>query len=526
MTTLAAGASITLPIPAGSTFTSAIGGPAIASLGPGASANDRYFLGGSPVVLGPWPVAQTLYVSSLGTQSIDYTVSNSPVSVNSTAYDTPGYRVGLIGTSLQQQNDAGNANSLRAFSRGWWTWFQTLYGEYLTPVWHDPSIQAGFEPDNVPGTTRFFRGYNAGVFGSTIDQALARANFFDTAKMDEIIIDAPTNDVFNNVLSQADINSKFEQLVDYFLMRGRHVTVLPILTRSSLNSTTSSKNRMAHVNNFMRDMVERKRNLDFFDWNEPMVDFTNALGNARAGYVNADGVHLAPQGGYAIGKLYAARKIGRYPTPRRRVWIPADVYDLTENPRGNFLPNPLMTGTAGAVGTGVTGTVADSYTAERQTGTSTAVASKEVRADGFGNYQVLTVTPSGTPGTDQFNLRTTTTSITHTYPAGTWISGSIEVDLSAWDGWIGVSPYILDNGTGGISTQGMYFDSALPWTTEAWKGRIFLHPMQVTAVSVNTLRWRTEIRTKGDATGPGVLKMGALDIRACADPRTGITAGA
>ncbi len=136
---------------------------------------ERYLIGGAPFLLGPLASAQTIFLTNTGSAPIEYTVNySSGMSSAASTVIAPGYRVGLIGTSLQQQNDAGNANSLRAFSRGWWTWFQTLYGEYLTPVWHDPSVQIGFEPDNVPGTTRFFRGYNAGVFGSTIDQTLAR----------------------------------------------------------------------------------------------------------------------------------------------------------------------------------------------------------------------------------------------------------------------------------------------------------------------------------------------------------------
>ena len=107
-----------------------------------------------------------------------------------------GYRLGVIGTSLVQQNDlASSSLKISYSSRGWLRWAQVLSNNlFYCPIWWDNTVYTGWEPSGVAGTTRYFRGLNAGVSGQTFQQILDRKSYFNNIDVDIIVIDMGTND--------------------------------------------------------------------------------------------------------------------------------------------------------------------------------------------------------------------------------------------------------------------------------------------------------------------------------------------
>jgi lysophospholipase L1-like esterase len=363
---------------------------------------------------------------------------------------------------------------------------------------------------------------NAGVSGQTVAQITARKSYLvSNVDCDIVVIDAGTNDMSS--LAKEDIQTAREALADYYLSNGKIVILFPILSRDIVSwaAGTAERKKAAWINAKTRSFVNERQNCYLFDWNETWIDLNSTYGVPKTGYCAGDGIHFAPLGGYAVGKAFATFLDNIMPPAQRRVWSPDDIYDATYNPYGNGLSNPFQLGTGGAIGTGVTGSVATGMRIERSSGTSTAVASKEVRSDGRGEYQVITITPSGS-GNDLFYYRTYAADTSHTLAAGTWVQASVEVNCAAWDGWRGISLYLKDQGAGGLIAYGMEpFDDGAgntQWPTEAWSGTLITPPIQIVSGST-LLRWRVEINSSGTGTGAGVVKFGEPEMRPVDDPR-------
>jgi len=437
-----------------------------------------------------------------------------------------GNRVGVIGTSLLQQNDVATAAKISHWNRGWLSWARYFSkGRFTCEIWHDTTVYPGWEPSQVPGATRNFRGYNAGVSGQTAALIEARAAFLaDSVKCDIIIIDSGTNDMAP--VAKETIQAMRESLARYYLSRGIVVVMLPILSRGtgSWPQGGAERPKAAWINQKTRDFCALTENCYLFDWNLPWVDPASADGAPRAGYSH-DNIHFAPPGGVADGEALANFMVRLLPDPAPRVWSADDKFNATHNPLGNLLTNPFCTGTGGtAVASGATGTVATGMRVEVSSGAATVACTKETRADGRGDYQVLTCTPGATDSLIYF--RTNSADTAHTYPAGTWVQASVECDIGSFNGWQGVSLYLKDNGTNGLIAYDMEpFDDGAGYiklpTRAMSNGMLLTPPIQLVSGSA-TLRWRVEVRvgsTGGGASGTGVVKFGAVELRTAADPR-------
>lgn len=434
----------------------------------------------------------------------------------------------FLGTSLVQQNHIGTAAKISTWGRGWLPFAEFFLGRSLSPIWSDMTVREGWEPSGVAGATRGFQGLNAGVSGQTLAQIWARRHFIAQRlrRFTNIGIDAGTNDM--GVLSKEEIHAMRIALAKFFLARGKRVFMATILSRATSSwpavPTGAERKKAAWINQKTREFCASTPNCHLFDWNKSWVDNASANGEPRAGYSN-DGIHFAPPGGVAVGE-HAAEVFLPFLAPAApRVWSPDDKYDATNNPLGNLLSNPFCTGTGGSHGTGSTGAsgVATGMRSEVSTGNATVVASKEARTDGRGDWQVLTYTPNTQDSLAYF--RTATADTTHALPAGTWVQASIEVEIGAFNGWQGISLYLKDNGVNGMLAYGLeaFDDGAgyLKLPNRAMKGVIVTPPFQIVNGSPS-LRWRLEVRvgsTGGGASGTGVLKAGAVELRPVADPR-------
>lgn len=432
----------------------------------------------------------------------------------------PGYRLLAIGESLIEHNHTANASfKLSSWARGFINWAQTLNpGLFSFDVWYDPTVYPGWEPTG-PGSTVSFRGANAGVGGQDSTQIYARRTFArSTMDCDIVLVSLGTNGMESD--SAQYIAETRQKLVDFYLDAGKIVILLPILMRATTSWTTASgyRDKCNFVNQKARELVNSRANCFLFDWNEYWIDFNSVDGNPKAGY-SPDGIHTNTLSAYVIGKKFGEFLRGILPPGSRRVVAPNDLYSAT-NPLGNKFSNPMLTGTGGTISSPVTGQAADGVRILRNTAIGCAcAASKEARADGRGNWQVMTFTPNQAAGSELFYFQTSTTDIAHSLPVDTWVRASFEVDVAAWTGWQGITLHVRDNATGGILAYGMEDYSSDQWPTEAWSGVIVTPPFKIINAA-STLRFQGRIKIDNSKTGSGVLKIGAPELRVVADPRT------
>lgn len=436
-----------------------------------------------------------------------------------------GNRVGTIGTSLIQQNDVATAAKISHWNRGPFSWARFFSkGRFVCEIWHDPAVYPGWEPSQVPGATRNFRGMNAGVSGQTDSLIQARRAYLaDEVRVDIVFIDDGTNDMAP--VAKEVIHAQRVKLAQYYLSRGIVVVLLPILSRATTSWAQGGAERpkAAWISQKTREFCDRTEHCYHLDWNIPWVDAASADGVPRAGYSN-DGIHFAPPGGVADGEYIATFLQRLLPDPAPRVWSADDKFNATHNPLGNLLSNPFCTGTGGTPGTGTTGSIAAGMRVEVSSGAATVACSKETRTDGRGDWQVMTITPGATDSLIYF--RTNSADTAHTYPAGTWVQASMECEIGAFNAWQGVSLYMKDNGAGGLIAYDMEpFDDGAGYIklpTRVMNGMLITPPIQLVNGSAS-IRWRQEIRVGsvgGGATGTGVVKSGAVELRQVPDPRS------
>lgn len=445
-----------------------------------------------------------------------------------------GNLFGVIGTSLVQQNALGTSTpKISTWDRGWLSWLEFFsFGLISTPIWHDPAVYTGWEPSGTPGATRYFRGLNAGVSGQTAAQVSARREFLvENVDCDYVIYDSGTNDM--GVQTKEYIQNYRESDVQYYLDNGKTVFFLPILARdvATWGATSATRKKANWINQKTREFCDRNKRCFYLDWNKPWVDSLNADGEPITGY-SADGTHLNPFGGVYIGEYMSQFMANLLPPAAPRVYSHGDKYDVTDNPLGNILANPFLIGTGGTnTGTGITGTVAANMRVELSSGNATAVNSKETRANNRGEYQVITITPGSTASLIYF--RTGTAATTHAL-GGQWVRASCEVDIGAFNAWEGVSLFLDDsNGTAGLNSYSMepytsvgsdYVGAGIlqKLPNKNMVGLLSTPPILLAANSTS-MAWRVEIRvgsTGGGASGTAVIKIGAVELRPCIDPRT------
>ncbi|WFU89470.1 hypothetical protein QA644_10730 [Rhizobium sp. CC1099] len=248
----------------------------------------------------------------------------------------------------------------------------------------------------------------------------------------------------------------------------------------------------------------------------------STYGEPKSGY-SPDAIHFNPKGGEAVGYAFAQFLATILPAAQNFSAYPDDLFDATNNPMGNRLTNPLCLGTGGALGTGVTGSVATGMRAERSSGASSVVASKESRADGLGDYQVLTFTPAGT-AEDMFYFRTTAanTSLTGAV-AGDWFTARCKIETNNYAGFTGVSLLLSDQGAGSMDAYAMEpFNSGSAnekWSALARAGYLETPAFQITDAASN-VRWRLEISFDANVAGTPIVKVGEVELRKVSDPRT------
>ena len=202
-------------------------------------------------------------------------------------------------------------------------------------------------------------------------------------------------------------------------------TDIPYVTGASGYTAAGSKTLLI-VNNWIRNYCRSTKNMILVDAYKLLVDGTSATGDPLAGMMAAaDGIHLTPKGGRAVGNEFYNVLNSIVPQCNSLAVSQIDDYTTdTSNP--NVVINGMMQGVAGT-NTNSTGDVATSWTLDGTT-LATCVGSLVSRADGLGQDQRIVATPNA----NNDLLKFYTSGSLHTrFAAGDTVYFEIDVSITS-----------------------------------------------------------------------------------------------
>lgn len=160
---------------------------------------------------------------------------------------------------------------------------------------------------------------------------------------------------------------------------------------ATVASNSARRAEASKFNDWLRRLVISRRNCVLVSAAAAMADPDVAVVGCRSTYLQVDAVH-----NNNLGALRVAEAAARVMTPLVRVWqnFPVSPLEGFDSDSTAYIrnSNPLMAGTAGVAGAGVTGNIATGYGAQRGAGSPTVVASKVAERENIGDAQRLAIT--------------------------------------------------------------------------------------------------------------------------------------
>jgi lysophospholipase L1-like esterase len=250
--------------------------------------------------------------------------------------------------------------------RGYWTWAAIRLGH------------------------RFNLIRNAGVAGNTTTDLLNRLSADVIAyKPGWCVVEIGRNDVSAST-SAATIIANLKTIYSQLQAAGIRVVATTITPRDS-DSAGQLLVRFT-VNRWMKEYARTQPGMVLADFSAAVTDTTSGAWQSGFSY---DGLHEGLRGAARMGEYLANALSSRV--------LAVDLLVNSNADATNLLAGGMMLGTSGSKGTGVTGNVATSMTAEAYSGSLTAVASKVARTDGLpGEWQQIALDPTGSA---TFHLR-------------------------------------------------------------------------------------------------------------------------
>jgi len=395
MASVAANSSSSIQLPAGRsvTFNAGGDGQCLLSAGPGSGVGP-YLLGLSPVTIGPFDYARTLYVSCGG--SVSYTISDPPGGLVAMENSVTG-AINLLSAGGAGPTLVTDGNSLTALSGAPRT---TSLGNITDRGWVGPAL--AFLGQRLQWIA------NVAVSGQNIAQRLAA---FATAV-------APLNPTFvsfmegrNAMVPLADggggmtLNQACEATTLYVqnaLSYGIRVILLTHPTGSVKPASEPGALRdwnlkLMAYNRWVRYLAANTRGVILVDMEFATLDPTSANLTPKANFIfTGDDPHGTAKMNYAMGRAFAAAMTGEVPQ-WSALYRSGSNYDNKVATTGSanvraLNSNPMFQGSGGTPTGGITGTIASTFSAGVAAGTATTVGSVVARADGFGNDQQIVVT--------------------------------------------------------------------------------------------------------------------------------------
>lgn len=264
---------------------------------------------------------------------------------------------------------------------------------------------------------------NQGLSGDRTDQILARLGACLNSTAGHLYLLAGVNDIaqalvgYNTVntigpnqgaaVTLANVASVAAANILYcaqqFIANGGRIVTI-VLDPGAENFTAAQVGAWLDYVQRLKEIDEQYTACNAFDAITPMHDPAASTASTirfKAGYAqesSGSGVHQSNLGGYKTGIPFATYLQATFPALS---FLPADVNEVpSANSLSSLLLNPLLIGTAGSLGTGITGSAPTSWTVERSGGggTQTATSTVQAAADGGPGNECLIVPTFGAAG--------------------------------------------------------------------------------------------------------------------------------
>lgn len=434
-------------------------------------------------------------------------------------------RVAFIGSSYtQQQHTVTSGVIMASQSRSWMGWWNAFTGNALNI---DTYINAS-DP-----LSRGFSGANFGVSGQTSTQILTRVPDVIAKNPDICVLQSGSNNVSSVSTVLDDVKASITLLYAANILP----VYLAISFRGSAAWSAANDSQASYINASIRQWLAGNGYGIYVDANRYLCDADSAEGRPYGAALDTDSIHYTTWSAFQVGRVLHECVTPLLSLQAGDVVSNADVYDATYNATGNLWTNPFVStstnigSAAGSVGTGVTAGTGSGSTSvgrdmkvERSSGSGTAVANVESRGPGLGNWQTALFTPAGS-GTSLFYIDRSVADLTHGLSAGTWVRAGCMLDLSVFgtdalsSGFQNVmlQADFRDGSSSYGKTQGFAQYSAVSLPNIAWQGAIETPPIRVPTGS-DRVRLRLEVVIDDTKAGTGLLKMGSIYFRPCADP--------
>lgn len=427
-----------------------------------------------------------------------------------TAYAS-GVKVALLGDSYTNQNNAtsiSSSNTLTNENSGYFTWANFLLG------------QPFYFPVDGNGTN--LTAANYGVSGDTSALALLRVPTVITYAPDICVVLIGTNDLTASGVTAlattlANLNSIYSQLT----AAGILVVAMPIWPRAAWGSLSApeivvARKRMYAINDYIRNWGVRNGNALYrvADPLQYITDSGSATGDQLSGYYRSDSIHPGPKAAY-YGGLVLSQVLADYSKLAfGNSYSQADLYDATDNTRGNLILNPLLTGTGGTAGTGVSGNVASNWTCTRGSGTGSTVVCNKGATGALGQpgiYQEIAITWDGLGSVEERVDFRQTSNVSTGFAAGDIIEAGCDVAVTGMTGQhMGIQCQLEIGSSGGITLFNAFdmdrYDTSNLMLNVSHSGR-FKTPRITVPASPTTLNLRIANRYLNTASGGATIRL-------------------
>lgn len=316
---------------------------------------------------------------------------------------------------------------------------------------------------------------NFGVTGDTTAQILARVGDVVASRAETVVYFGGTNDRNSNELQTAATTiGNILATLNALLAAGKKVILCTDAPRGNATYsvyllTTQQLRYHQQVRRWTIETAGRIPGVTVVDLYPLLNDYTRTDGALPV--VNTyDGAHLSPVGAAIAGAAIADALKKVY--PNKFYFGDADnanLYNATDNPRGNLINNGVMSGTAGTLDGASTGSLADSWTSTRDTamnsGSVTSLFAKVARTNPTGSWQQVTL--GGTSGaTADPNMEIYTSASNSNFAEGDIVQAFCEMEIDA--GATGLRGVTLRttktvNAASETSSALLYRDSANPF---------------------------------------------------------------
>lgn len=242
--------------------------------------------------------------------------------------------VAFLGDSITSSGILNDADNIRDTARGMSFWLPTL-------------TRQAFQTD---------QSLNFGVSGDTTAGALARVQDVIDSGAGTCVVLIGTNDLGGDVAAtKANLAGIYKALTDANIL----TIAMPVLPRTAPG--TANYGWLNTINQWIRQQEKNFPNLRVIDAAPVFGDPYSLENSPRTGFTY-DGLHPM-----AIGARYMTKPVADYLLTlrqplERRVFTVTDHYWPTTNEGGYINQNPMMSGTTGTVGAGITGQLADGWT--------------------------------------------------------------------------------------------------------------------------------------------------------------------